>query len=30
MFLSSVWEDDYVIKVDEAVYQIELPQAILH
>ena len=30
MLLSSVQEDDYVIKVDEAVYQILLSWAILH
>ena len=30
MLFSSLQEDDNVVKVDEAVYQIQLPYAILH
>ena len=30
MLFGSMQEDDYVIKVDEAIYQVQLPEAILH
>ena len=30
MFLCIMQEDDYVVQVDKAIYQIQLPKAILH
>ena len=30
MFFCSMWEDNYVLKIDETIYEIQLSQAILH